>query len=174
MKKTTKILAVAITVAILFATLSIGAFADDITVPYVTHKFVSFNNDIFDCCSIMFIENGTLYILLEVSFFDPELFDNEFPNEENPYPDYVPTGESYSINLSVMTVFQIYNEQMTTEWTYGSGTLSNVHPVVANNTYQLQSNVPYQYVSTENFIVITSSTGATYEVLSNGIAQFWT
>ncbi|MBR0234969.1 MAG: hypothetical protein IJQ37_00735 [Clostridia bacterium] len=176
MKKTTKILTVVLAAAILFSVLSVSAFArDDIRYTQTAHKYVLFNNDIFDCKSEMVVyTDGSLYVGLNVSFFDQELFEDEFPYEENPYPDYVPTGESYSINLSVMTVFQIYSEQMTTEWTYGSGTLSSVHPVLASNIHQLQSNVPYQYVSTENFIVITSSTGATYEVLSNGIAQFWT
>ena len=173
MKKTTKILAVAIMVAILFATLSIGAFADNFTNPYKNYKIVCFNNDIFYCMSEMSIENGNLIVDLLVTIYDPYSYEVDFPDEEPPYQDYVPTGESYSVSLSVMTVFQIYNEDMTTEWTYGGGS-TNGTPPYAGETYQLQSNVPYQYVATENYIVITSSTGATYEVFSNSIAQFWT
>ena len=173
MKKTTKILAVAITVAILFATLSIGAFADDITVPYEKHYLACFNNDIFDCWSEMSIENGNLRVDLFVRIYAPNDEPAYDEYENILYSDYVPTGESYSVSLSVMTVLQIYNEDMTTEWTYGGGS-TNGTPPHAGETYQLQSNVPYQYVATENYIVITSSTGATYEVFSNSIAQFWT
>ena len=160
--------------AILFSVFSISAFAEDEYDHYNQRHYIAFfNNDIFDCCSTMYIQGGTLTVILDVALYDK--YNDPFDPLNPLYPDYEPTGVSYSISLSIMTVFKIYNEQMTTAWTYDGGTLSGVQVVEADNSYLLDVNVPYQYVSTENYITITDlSNNSSYEVFLNSIGPFWT
>ena len=174
MKKTTKILTVVLAVAILFSVFGISAFAwDNDPEPSEVHKVVCFNNDIFDIHSTISISNGYAYVECLVSFYDPYL--DPFDETDPLYPNYSPSNETYSVNISIMVVFQIYNEDMTTEWKNGGGLLSiyNSTSPIAYEPYQLESMTPYQYVSTENFVTITSQSGSTYEVLLNSVEYFW-
>lgn len=178
MKKTTKILAVAITVAILFATLSIGAFAWD-EEPYEneTTLITTLNGDIFVCHSVVSIYDGYAYYETTVEFYVP--YSNYF-NEENfvePYPNYVPSISTYDVAFNVLPMYKIFGEDEVFLDMYSQPVhrqLGDTHAMAANSEqYELESMTPYEYFATETFVVIRDTISEVDEVISCGVRYFW-
>ena len=172
MRKNTKILAVAITVAILFATLSIGAFAWN-EEPYEndTTLITTLNGDIFVCHSVISIYDGYAHYETTVELYCPDPL-----NPDEPYPDYVPSDTQYTVAFNTLPVAKIYGQ----DEVYGNMSDTSVYrplngPLTAayGGEYELESMASYEYFTTETFIVIRDQSHEVDEVISCSVTFFW-